>query len=130
MAGRVDSSLELGFRDRFLSAGVPLDPGQVAVPRRDGGVLHLDLGIAAIRFGIEVDSMLAHATRAQLRSDVRRSNALAAIDDDWRVLRTTSEDLDAGWPDLLDLVRSVVSAQAQRHLGVPWPLSSDVDRVR
>ena len=96
------------------------------MPCLDGRSLHLDLGIAAIRFGIDADSMLAHATRDQLRADVRRSNQLARVDDDWRVLRATWDDLHAGWEDLVAVVREVVSAQARRHLGVPWPTPADV----
>ncbi len=125
-AGRTDSPLELELRDRLLGAGIPLDTGQVRVPCRDGQAIHLDVGIAAIRFGIDADSMLAHATRTQLRSDVRRSNRLVDLDEDWRVLRATWEDLDRGFTDHLSLVREVVAAQSQRHLGVPWPLAADL----
>ena len=120
-AGRADSRPELEVRERLLAAGVPLDAGQVAVVCRDGVTIHLDLGIAGIRFAIEFDSMLAHSTRSQLRKDVRRTNQLARLPDDWRVLRMTVEDLDEGWEAFVTLVREVVAEQARRHLGRAWP---------
>lgn len=120
-AGRTDSAPELDVRRRLLAEGVPIDVGQVEVVCRDGVTIHLDLGIASIRFAIEFDSMLAHSTRSQLRTDVRRSNQLARLPDDWRVLRMTVEDLDEGWDAFLALVREVVAEQARRHLGRDWP---------
>lgn len=125
-AGRTDSPPELQMRERLTAAGIPLDVGQVAVPCRDGVSIHLDLGIAAICFGIDLESMLAHSHRTQLRHDVRRSNQVTRLDDDWRVLRATVEDLDAGFAAFADAVREVVAAQSRRHLGVPWPRPTDL----
>ena len=119
-AGRTDSTLELQARHRLVGAGVPLDPGQVVVDPGDGVVRHLDLGIARIRFGIELDSMLAHSTRSQLRRDIRRSNALAMADD-WCIVRATWEDLETGWEPFIATVRRAVREQSRRHLGVDWP---------
>jgi hypothetical protein len=114
-AGRTDAGSELRFRRKLTAAGVLLDRGQIEVPCRAGRTLHLDLGIAALRFAIEVESMLAHATRSQLRTDVLRFNALTALDDDWRVLRATLEDLSpTRWPAFLALVREVIAAQEAR----------------
>ncbi|MFA9446140.1 hypothetical protein [Egicoccus sp. AB-alg6-2] len=120
-AGRTDSTPELDVRERLVAEGIPLDVGQIEVLCRDGVTIHLDLGIAGIRFAIEVDSMLAHATRSQLRTDVRRSNQLARLPEDWRVLRMTVEDLDEGWDEFLALVRDVVTQQSRRHLGRDRP---------
>lgn len=120
-AGRVDSAPELEVRERLLAEGIPLDVGQIEVVCRDGVSIHLDLGIAGVRFGIEFDSMLAHATRSQLRNDVRRSNELARLPDGWRVLRMTAEDLGGGWDGFVGLVREVVADQSRRHLGTDWP---------
>ena len=126
-AGRTDSSIELRTRERLVRDGVPLDHGQVPVPC--GLVtVHLDLGIEAIRFGIDLDSMLAHSSREQLRADVRRSNALASATDDWRIVRATWEDLDRDWPAFLALVRQVIAEQSRRHLGQPWPCPKDLRR--
>lgn len=125
-AGRTDAGLEYRVRTGLEAEGVPLDRGQVAVPVADGATIHLDLGITAIRFGIEVDSMLAHSERRDLLIDVRRSNALARHDDDWRVLRCTWEVLRDGWPRFVEEVRELVAAQARRHLGVPWPRPQDL----
>ncbi|GGI08036.1 hypothetical protein GCM10011354_27070 [Egicoccus halophilus] len=119
--GRVDAGSELAMRDRLTAAGVPLDPGQVRVVCRDGVPLHFDLGIARIGFLVELQSMRAHATREQLRGDVRRANQLARLPDGWRVVQASIEDLDDGWPDFLALVREVVTEQSQRWLGRPWP---------
>jgi hypothetical protein len=127
-AGRTDASIELVTRERLGRDGVALDRGQVAVPCADGVTVHLDLGIAVIRFGIELDSMLAHSTREQLRADVRRSNSLASARDDWRIVRATWEDIDRGWPQFLARVRRTIAEQSQRHLGLPWPRPEDLVR--
>lgn len=127
-AGRTDASLELRVRERLAADGILLDRGQVPVRCRDGVTIHLDLGIAAVFFGIEVDSMRAHATRAQLRADARRSNQVARLADDWRIVRVTWDDLDRGWGEFVALVREVIAERSARHLGVPWPRPSDVGR--
>lgn len=120
-AGRTDSIRELDARSRLMEAGIPLDRGQVAVRCLDGVAIHFDLGIAAIGLGIDLDSMLAHATRAQLRKDVRRGNRVALLPEAWRVIRMTVEDLDADWPDFIELVRAMVVEQSRRWLGRDWP---------
>ena len=124
-AGRTDSSFERRMRERLVAAGIPLDVGQVEVPCAGGVTIHLDHGNAAIRFGIEDVSMKAHSQRHQLRADARRANALAAVEDDWRVLQATWEDLGTGWDTFIVLVREVVGIQSRRHLGVPWPRPDD-----
>jgi hypothetical protein len=125
-AGRTDSPLELRVREGLDSEGIPLDRGQVPVPLRGGQRIHLDLGIAAIRFGIEIDSMGAHSHRWQVTKDAERANAVARVDEDWRVLHVTWEILERGWQRFADEVREVVAAQSLRHLGVPWPRLGDV----
>lgn len=122
-AGRTDSKPELLARQRLMAAGVPLDHGQIEVPCLDGIPIHLDIGIAKIFFGIDVHSMLGHATRQQMLVDIRRGNQLVRVHDDWRVLRASWEDLHDGWDAFLELVLEVVAAQSQRHLGLPWPPS-------
>lgn len=114
-AGRTDAPIELQVRRRLARAGVHLDRGQVPVPCIDGRVRHLDLGIARLRFGIEVDSMLAHSTRPQLEADVRRTNGLALAEAPWRVLRVTWRDLDDDrWDDVVTMVREALALQRQR----------------
>ena len=126
-AGRTDSPLELRARRVLGSAGIPLDRGQVPVTLPDGGRLHLDLGIAAIRFGIEVDSFAWHSKRSHLDADARRSNVVSALGG-WRVLRLTWSMIETGdeLSSFLADVRQVVATQAQYHLGVPWPRPTDV----
>jgi hypothetical protein len=126
VAGSTDSPLEFRVRDGLVAEGIPLDRGQVAVPLRGGARMHLDLGIAAIRFGIEVDSMGAHSQRWQLTTDAVRANALASLEEDWRVLHVTWEILERSWQPFVGEVRDVVAAQCQRHLGIPWPRLSDL----
>jgi hypothetical protein len=128
-AGRSDSVLELEARRRFAAVGVHFDRGQVLVPPVTGhrGVaIHLDLGIAAIRFGIEVDSMAFHSSPADLRRDASRANRVAAQADDWRVLHLTWADLQSGWPAFLELTRQVIGDQSRRHLGRDWPRAQDL----
>jgi hypothetical protein len=117
-AGRTDSGLELRVRTELLAAGIPLDRGQVHVP---GTRLHLDLGIAAIRFGIEVDSFAFHASPRALDRDAARRNLIARIAPEWAVLHVTWAMVTRGWPAFLGQVRDVVRAQSRRHLEVDGP---------
>lgn len=132
-AGRTDSILELEARRRFAGAGIHFDRGQVVVPPAItgswAGSIHLDLGIAAIRFGIEVDSMAFHSSPEDLRRDAARSNRVAAQTDDWRVLHLTWADLQVGWPAFVALTRQVIRDQARRHLGRDWPRRQDLQGV-
>ncbi len=129
-AGRVDSVLELQARRRFADDGIHFDHGQVAVPSLQGDPstrpIHLDLGILAVRFGIEVDSMAFHSSPDALRRDAGRANRVAAQLEDWRVLHLTWQDLGEGWPAFLSLTRKVISDQSRRHLGRDWPRRRDL----
>ena len=151
-AGRVDSPLEFEFRVRFERDGIALDRGQVEVPspvrsgpptsaaslasshslagsgvKAEGRTLHLDLGIAAVRFGIEVDSMAHHSAPDDLRRDAERRNRIAEVADDWRILYVTYADLHAEhWPRVVQRVRMVITTQSLRYLGVPWPRVTDL----
>jgi hypothetical protein len=120
-AGRVDSPPELECRERLLAAGVPLDEGQIEVACTDGGAIHLDMGIKRIFFGLDMQSMRAHATRAQLLVDVKRTNQLVRLPETWRVVHATVEDLGRNWERFVALVKDVVAEQSRRHLGLPWP---------
>jgi hypothetical protein len=122
-AGRTDSPLEFDVRTGLAAAGIPLDRGQVAIPRT---AIHVDLGIAAIRFGIEVDSLAHHGDRRSLERDAARANLIAEAEADWRVLHATWATLGEGWDRFVAQVREVVAAQARRHLGLPWPPPSAI----
>ncbi len=117
-AGRTDSSLEYQVRQGLRAADIPLDRGQVPLP---GGRQHLDLGVLAIRFGIELAGFAFHHRRADLTRDAQRANAVAALEDDWRVLHATWDVLERGWADFVEQIRDVVGAQSRRHLGIAWP---------
>jgi hypothetical protein len=123
--GRVDSALEYEARRRFSQVGIRFDRGQVRVPAPAGAseqwTLHLDLGIASLCFGIEVDSVRFHSSPDAVRRDAERANRLALLCDDWRVLHLTWWDLRERWPDFVAMTRAVITAQAQRHLGTTWP---------
>jgi hypothetical protein len=127
-AGRTDSPLELEIRRGLNDAGVPLDRDQVPVPLVRGGSMNLDVGILAICFAVDVDSMAHHSSREDLTNDARRTNAVAEAPDDWRVLRATWDILHDDWPAFVAQVREVVAAQSRRHLGIPWPRPSDLRR--
>lgn len=122
-AGRTDSTFEFEVRARLRAEGIPLDRGQVPLP---GGRRHVDLGILAIRFGIELAGFAFHRSRSALVGDAERANAIAALNDDWRVLVGTWEVLGAGFPRFVVPVREVISAQTRRHLGRPWPRPEDL----
>ena len=125
-AGRTDSPPELLARHRLAAAGIRLDRGQVPVPLLGGDVINLDLGILAIRFAIEMNSFAFHSSRADVTRDARRSNAIAEVEDDWRVLQLTWDILEGDWDAFVAQVREVVAAQSRRHLGMPWPRPSDL----
>lgn len=118
-AGRTDSPLELDVRDGLHREHIPLDRGQVHVP---GTRIHLDLGIAAIRFGIEADSFGHHGSRAELDRDARRVNAVAATGQGWEVLHATWSTLEpARWSRFVRQVRDVITEQSLRHLAWACP---------
>ena len=125
-AGRTDSPAELEARERLAADGVVLDRGQVPVPTAEGGRLHLDLGIAAIRFGIEVEGFRWHHSPEQLDADAARANAVVGIADGWEVLRLTWNLMQLAWPQFVSQVRAVVTAQSRRHLGLDWPGPEDL----
>ena len=125
-AGRTDSPAELEARERLAAEGVALDRGQVPVPTATGGRLHLDLGIAAIRFGIEVEGFRWHHSPGQLDADAERANAVVGLADGWQVLRLTWNLMHRAWPQFVAQVRTVVAAQSRRHLGLDWPRPEDL----
>ncbi len=146
-AGRTDSTFEHRLRRRFSRSGIEFDRGQVAVPlagivagrgagrstgggdgRRGGSALHLDLGIEAIRFGIEADSVAFHTDAAGLQNDADRANLLAQVPDDWRVVHLTWVAMMQRWDETVEVVREVVAAQSRRFLGVAWPRAQDLRR--
>ncbi len=123
-AGRTDSPFELEIRERLAGEGIELDRGQVPLP--GPRPIHLDLGILAIRFGIELHGFGYHARRRDLDRDAARANAIAMLDDDWRVLHATWSVLTDGWGAFVHQVRSAIAAQSRRHLDVAWPPSSSL----
>lgn len=126
--GRTDSVFEFDVRDRLAHDGILLDRGQVLVPVAALPRLSVDLGIHAIRFGIEVDSFEHHHRPEDLAQDAARRNALARAEDDWRVLHLTWRTFLNGWDAFVDDVRAVITRQSMRLLGLPWPRPEDLRR--
>jgi hypothetical protein len=85
-----DSVLEVIFARLCHEHGLPLPEFQVAIPT-DGPVIRVDAMWPASRLVTEVDGLHAHATAAQLQSDLRRQNRLVALG--YRVLRFTWHDV-------------------------------------
>ena len=125
-AGRTDSPFELEVRERLAGEGIGLDRGQVPLPGSWG--IHLDLGILAIRFGIELNSLGFHGHRVDLDRDAARANVIASLDEDWRVLHATWTVLHEGWGRFVEQVREVIAAQSHKHLGVSWPTPTHLRR--
>ncbi|MCC5949957.1 MAG: hypothetical protein JJT89_16005 [Nitriliruptoraceae bacterium] len=124
--GRTDSPLEHVVRTNLEGDGIPLDRGQVLIP---GTRMHVDLGIAVIRFGIEVDSFAWHSSPAALERDARRKNAIATVAPDWVVLHVTWQTVSRDWPSFVARVRRVVRDQSRRHLSQDWPVAAGPRRT-
>lgn len=85
----VDSHVELELLDALRRRGLPVDT-QVPVAATFG-VLHLDLGIAAVRWGVELDIHPEHRSKEGLHRDAgRRWQTNSA---DWQVEQVTELDL-------------------------------------
>lgn len=110
--GRVDSPWEFDVRARFAAEGILFDRGQVRLPGRAG--LHADLGIAALRVAVELDSYAHHRSRRDLERDARRANEVAVAGEDWRVVHVTWAMARDDWPGVVAQVRSVIASQAAR----------------
>lgn len=86
----VDSDVEERLWRALADAGYLLDR-QVVVPLGDEFDPHLDLGIRALRYGIEIDHVTWHGGRLDAQNDKRRDRALLRIG--WTVSRVTDEDV-------------------------------------
>lgn len=72
-----------------LEEGVRMQP-QTLVEAPDGRRAYLDLGIAALRFGVEIDGFLNHMAR--FAADRRRARMLA-LELDWKIAPYAVEEL-------------------------------------
>jgi hypothetical protein len=85
-----DSDAEVRLLDALRDRGVPVEP-QVPVATRLG-VLHLDLGVPAARWGVEVDVHPEHRSLEGQRNDADRRSAMNAAD--WHVESVTELHLE------------------------------------
>src|SRR4051794_5279180 len=95
----------------LLKRGVPMTP-QVKVTAPDGRTAYLDLGITALRFGVEIDGFLNHMAR--FKADRVRSRMLA-VDLGWTIAAYAVEEIADRIDAVADeIVRHVRRLQRQR----------------
>src|SRR3954470_5837992 len=75
----------------LLGRGVRMEP-QTKVVAPDGRTAYLDLGIEALRFGVEIDGFLNHMAR--FAADRRRTRLLA-VELEWTIAQYAVEELAA-----------------------------------
>lgn len=73
-----DSHPEVLLCDSLLARGVPVEPQVPVVGSADGIVFHLDLGVPAARWGIELDIHPEHRSVEGHQRDSRRARSLHA----------------------------------------------------
>lgn len=96
-------------------AGIKSPECQVRVRRPDGSVAFLDAAWRPLRYGIETDGNVAHATPRQRASDARRSNAL--VRGDYVISRFTYEQIMHEPEYVASTVRATITTRA-RALGL------------
>lgn len=108
---RSESGLETEARLLLTDAGLPPSTLQLRLVR-NGAEIRLDLAYEAHLVGVEIDGMAAHSGRVRFQSDRRRSNAIVASGDGWRILHFTAHDIrrDPGY--VVATVRAALAAQA------------------
>lgn len=113
--GRLHSALR--------SAGLELQP-QVEVSLGDGTKAVLDLGSRALRFGVEVDGLVAHLDR--FASDRRRDRALRRAG--WHIEHVAVREIQDDLPSVTREITAAARLRA-RALGLPDPLAHPLELV-
>jgi very-short-patch-repair endonuclease len=90
----------------LLGMGVRMTP-QVKVEAPDGRTAYIDLGIARLRFGVEIDGFVVHMDRFE---DDRRRGRMLAVELGWRIATFTSTEVATR----LDAVAREVVAHVRR----------------
>jgi hypothetical protein len=85
-----DSHPELVLRDALVARGVPVR-AQVPVTRADGVVLHVDLGVAAARWGVELDIHPEHRSVEGHQRDSARVRSMHGTD--WQIEPVSELDM-------------------------------------
>jgi hypothetical protein len=85
-----DSHPEVVLLEALLRRNVPVEP-QVPVQRGDGVVVHVDLGVPMIRWGVELDIHPEHRSLDGQHRDARRVRSLH--DSAWQIEPVTELDM-------------------------------------
>lgn len=85
-----DSHPEVVLLDALLRRNVPVEP-QVPVQRGDGITVHVDLGVPAVRWGIELDIHPEHRSVDGHHRDARRFRSLHVSS--WQIEPVTELDM-------------------------------------
>jgi hypothetical protein len=85
-----DSHPEVRLGDALLRLGVPIEP-QVEVPRIGRVSVHLDLGVPAVRWGVELDIHPEHRSVDGHQRDSRRVRSLHVVD--WQIEPVSELDM-------------------------------------
>lgn len=112
-----DSHAEVILRGALVDRCVPVET-QVPVRGRNGITFHVDLGVPAVRWGVELDIHPEHRTVDRHHRDARRARTLH--DTDWQIEPVSELDMHHVAP-LADELASLYRARvgATRGLGDP-----------
>jgi hypothetical protein len=109
-----DSHQEVVLLDALLRRNVPVEP-QVSVQRSDGAVVHIDLGVPAVRWGIELDIHPEHRSLDGHHRDARRVRSLH--ESTWQIEPVTELDMRSV-EELADELAALFRERAE-SIGVP-----------
>lgn len=104
-----DSGFEWRVVDRCREAGLEPDTQQAGVPTYLGP-RHLDIAWLLERVAIECVGFSFHSTASQLKRDIQRQNAIAAVDE-WLVLQLTWEMFHREWEAFLTVLRDCLQTR-------------------
>lgn len=109
----VDSDIELRLLRALTGRGLVVTTQEPV--RLDGGrTIHLDLAIAELGVGIEVDHVTWHGGRLDVQRDKARDRALMRLG--WTVIRVTDEDIERRLPMV---VEDIIEIAARRRANRP-----------
>lgn len=91
LVGVADSDAEVLLGEALRVRGVPVD-AQVAVTPLDGIARHVDLGVRAHRWGVELDIHPEHRSVEGMQRDSHRRRQLRSVG--WQIETFTERDLD------------------------------------
>jgi hypothetical protein len=104
-----DSHPEVVLLDALLRRNVPVEP-QIPVQRSDGVIVHIDLGVPAVRWGVELDIHPEHRSLDGHHRDARRVRSLHGST--WQIEPVTELDM-MSVDDLADELASLFRERAE-----------------